>query len=81
MVDIDRWPLDGGFKRAARVETGREGKAVFAYRPSRNAQLRARLVATYDHSVTRHEWATGYRWDIVLTGSRRTPFEAEEDSA
>ncbi|MEV6101850.1 protocatechuate 3,4-dioxygenase subunit beta [Nocardia sp. NPDC051981] len=36
---------------------------------------RARLVATYDHDVTRHEWATGYRWDIVLTGSRRTPME------
>ena len=38
---------------------------------------RARLVATYDHSVTQHEWATGYSWDIVLTGSRRTPFEEE----
>ncbi|MGY0498304.1 protocatechuate 3,4-dioxygenase subunit beta [Nocardia sp. FBN12] len=36
---------------------------------------RARLVATYDHDVTRHEWATGYRWDIVLTGSHRTPTE------
>ena len=22
----------------------------------------------YDHDVTQHEWATGYRWDIVLTG-------------
>ncbi|MDQ4008700.1 MAG: protocatechuate 3,4-dioxygenase subunit beta [Actinomycetota bacterium] len=40
---------------------------------------RARLVASYDHDVTRHEWATGYTWDIVLTGSRRTP--AEEESA
>ncbi|WP_040795184.1 protocatechuate 3,4-dioxygenase subunit beta [Nocardia higoensis] len=36
---------------------------------------RERLVATYDHDVTRHEWATGYTWDIVLTGSRRTPME------
>ncbi|MGQ4596818.1 protocatechuate 3,4-dioxygenase subunit beta [Nocardia sp. R6R-6] len=36
---------------------------------------RARLMATYDHDVTCHEWATGYRWDIVLTGSRRTPME------
>jgi protocatechuate 3,4-dioxygenase, beta subunit len=36
---------------------------------------RARLVATYDHDVTRHEWATGYTWDIVLTGRRRTPIE------
>ena len=33
---------------------------------------RDRLVATYDHDLTRHEWATGYRWDIVLTGSHRT---------
>ena len=39
---------------------------------------RARLVATYDHSVTQHEWATGYTWDIVLTGSHRTPFEDVE---
>ncbi len=36
---------------------------------------RERLVATYDHDLTRHEWATGYRWDIVLTGSQRTPLE------
>ncbi|MGW4031628.1 protocatechuate 3,4-dioxygenase subunit beta [Streptomyces sp. NPDC004838] len=39
---------------------------------------RARLVAAYDHDVTSHEWATGYTWDIVLTGSRRTMME--EDS-
>ena len=40
----------------------------------------ARMVATYDHDVTRHEWATGYRWDIVLTGSHRTPMEEEDPS-
>jgi protocatechuate 3,4-dioxygenase beta subunit len=28
--------------------------------------------------VTTHEWSTGYRWDIVLTGSHRTPFEEED---
>jgi protocatechuate 3,4-dioxygenase beta subunit len=39
---------------------------------------RQRLVATYDHDVTTHEWATGYRWDIVLTGSHRTWTEPEE---
>jgi protocatechuate 3,4-dioxygenase beta subunit len=47
-------------------------------------RARQRLVATYDHDVTQHEWATGYRWDIVLTGSHRTPLEsdaAEEDHA
>lgn len=38
---------------------------------------RARLVATYDHDVTRHEWCTGYRWDIVLTGSARTLLETD----
>ena len=39
---------------------------------------RDRLVATYDHSVTNHEWNTGYWWDIVLTGSHRTWMEDEE---
>jgi protocatechuate 3,4-dioxygenase beta subunit len=33
---------------------------------------RQRLVATYDHDLTQPEYATGYRWDIVLAGSRRT---------
>ncbi len=27
---------------------------------------RARLIARYDHDLTEPEWATGYRWDIVL---------------
>jgi protocatechuate 3,4-dioxygenase beta subunit len=47
-------------------------------------RARERLVATYDHDLTQHEWATGYRWDIVLTGSHRTPLESdaiEEDLA
>ena len=38
-------------------------------------QARERLVARYDHEVTTHEWATGYRWDIVLSGGTRTPVE------
>ncbi|WP_432505969.1 protocatechuate 3,4-dioxygenase subunit beta [Kineococcus arenarius] len=37
------------------------------------------LVARYDHSVTQHEWCTGYRWDIVLTGSHRTWLEPEPE--
>jgi protocatechuate 3,4-dioxygenase beta subunit len=37
---------------------------------------RDRLFARYDHSVTEAEWALGYRWDIVLRGTRATPFEA-----
>jgi len=36
------------------------------------------LVARYDHDVTQHEWCTGYRWDIVLTGTHRTRTEPEE---
>ncbi len=35
-------------------------------------------MATYDHSVSEHEWNTGYYWDIVLTGSHRTWMEDEE---
>jgi protocatechuate 3,4-dioxygenase beta subunit len=40
---------------------------------------RDRLVATYDHDVTQEEWATGYRWDIVLTGATATRMEQEAD--
>jgi protocatechuate 3,4-dioxygenase beta subunit len=40
---------------------------------------RSRLVATYDHDITEPDYATGYRWDIVLTGSRRTWTEAGTD--
>lgn len=36
---------------------------------------RSRLVANYDHSVSRPEWALGYRFNVVLAGSRQTPFE------
>ena len=40
---------------------------------------RERLVATYDHDLTQAEWATGYRWDIVLTGTGRTPLDDDHD--
>jgi protocatechuate 3,4-dioxygenase beta subunit len=39
---------------------------------------RDRMVARYDHDVTTHEWATGYTWDIVLSGGARTPFEEDD---
>ena len=39
---------------------------------------RDRLVAVYDHYLTQPEWATGYRWDIVLTGSHATPLEQQD---
>jgi len=55
------------------------GDPLFAldpiYQSIVDPRARARLVATYDHDLTQHEWATGYRWDIVLTGSHRTPTE------
>ena len=33
---------------------------------------RQRLIARYDHDLTEPEYATGYRWDIVLSGGGRT---------
>jgi protocatechuate 3,4-dioxygenase, beta subunit len=55
------------------------GDPLFAldpiYQSITDQKARDRLVAVYDHDVTSHEWATGYRWDIVLTGAARTPFE------
>lgn len=48
------------------------------YQSIQDPRARERLVATYDHGFSRHEWATGYRWDIVLTGSKRTRTETEE---
>jgi protocatechuate 3,4-dioxygenase beta subunit len=42
------------------------------YQSVTDPAARDRLVASYDHSVTRPEISTGYRWDIVLSGSRRT---------
>ncbi|GIF12672.1 protocatechuate 3,4-dioxygenase subunit beta [Actinoplanes teichomyceticus] len=39
------------------------------------------LIARYDHDLTTPEWNTGYRWDIVLTGSHRTPLDTEEEHA
>lgn len=60
------------------------GDPLFAldpiYQSILDPRARERLVATYDHGVTRPEWATGYRWDIVLTGSHRTPMEDEAES-
>jgi protocatechuate 3,4-dioxygenase beta subunit len=36
---------------------------------------RARLVAAYDHGSTEPEWALGFRFDVVLRGRDRTPFD------
>jgi protocatechuate 3,4-dioxygenase, beta subunit len=42
------------------------------YQSITDPAARAALVATYDHDVTVPEISTGYRWDIVLSGSHRT---------
>ena len=59
------------------------GDPLFAldpiYQSITDQKSRDRLVASYDHDVTTHEWATGYRWDIVLTGSNRTPLDDGAD--
>ena len=47
------------------------------YNAIRDERVRRRLVSRYDHTVTRSEWATGYRFDIVLGGAEATPFETE----
>jgi protocatechuate 3,4-dioxygenase, beta subunit len=36
---------------------------------------RDRLIARYDHDVTEPEWALGFRFDIVVRGPGRTPFD------
>lgn len=36
---------------------------------------RERLVAAYDHELSRPEWSLGYRWDIVLDGPSATWIE------
>lgn len=55
------------------------GDPLFAldpiYQSITDRKARDRLIANYDHDVTTHEWATGYRWDIILTGATRTPAE------
>jgi protocatechuate 3,4-dioxygenase beta subunit len=40
-----------------------------------SVEARTRLIARYDHDVTEPEWALGYRWDIVLSGTHATSFQ------
>jgi len=47
------------------------------YNATPDPKGRERLVAHYDHEVTRPEWALGYTFDVVLAGGRKTPFERE----
>ena len=39
---------------------------------------RQRLIARYDHDVTRPEWALGFRFDLVVRGPAATPFEGDD---
>jgi protocatechuate 3,4-dioxygenase beta subunit len=41
-------------------------------------RVRKRMISRYDHSVTSPEWATGYRFDIVLGGAEATPLDAPD---
>lgn len=50
------------------------------YQSIADQKARDRLVATYDHDVSEHEWLLGYRWDIVLGGSNRTWTEPEDEA-
>ncbi|MEO9138257.1 MAG: protocatechuate 3,4-dioxygenase subunit beta [Jatrophihabitans sp.] len=60
------------------------GDPLFSHDPIFQSVLdpaaRDRMIATYDHDVTRPEISTGYRWDIVLTGPGRTPLDEEDPS-
>jgi protocatechuate 3,4-dioxygenase beta subunit len=47
---------------------------IFLATPDQAA--RNRLVATFDITITKPEWALGYRFDFVLRGNRATPMEA-----
>ena len=55
------------------------GDPLFAldpiYQSITDERARARLVAAYDHDLSQHDLLLGYRWDIVLTGSRATLME------
>lgn len=57
------------------------GDPLFAldpiYQSIPDQAARDRLVSNYDHDLTEPEWALGYRWDIILTGSRATWTEPE----
>ncbi len=55
------------------------GDPLFAYDPILQSvtdeSARLRLVAAYDHELSRPEWSLGYRWDIVLDGPAATWIE------
>ncbi|MGN6608541.1 MAG: protocatechuate 3,4-dioxygenase subunit beta [Jatrophihabitans sp.] len=58
------------------------GDPLFPYDPIYQSitdpAARDRLLAHYDHDLSRPEVLLGYRWDIVLGGADATPMEAED---
>jgi protocatechuate 3,4-dioxygenase beta subunit len=48
------------------------------YQSIADPAARARLIGTYDHSLSVPEYSLGYRWDIVLTGPKSTWMESED---
>ncbi|MFC1440326.1 protocatechuate 3,4-dioxygenase subunit beta [Streptacidiphilus sp. N1-10] len=57
------------------------GDPLFRYDPIlqsvTDSAARERLVAAYEHDLSRSEWSLGYRWDIVLDGPSATLTEDE----
>ncbi len=59
------------------------GDPLSAFDPIFNAvpdvPARQRMVAMFDMDATRSDWALAFRFDIVLRGGDRTPFEEPHD--
>ena len=57
------------------------GDPLFPFDPIFNSVLderaRNRMISSFDMNVTEDNWATGYRWDIVLRGGDATPLETQ----
>ncbi|HLW51638.1 MAG TPA: protocatechuate 3,4-dioxygenase subunit beta [Candidatus Angelobacter sp.] len=55
------------------------GDPLFAYDPIFQSvpdeKARQRMISTFDLETTQPQWATGYKFDIVLRGPEATPFE------
>jgi protocatechuate 3,4-dioxygenase beta subunit len=41
----------------------------------RDDKDRRRMISSYNHEITKEQWALGFEWDIVLRGQESTPFE------
>jgi protocatechuate 3,4-dioxygenase beta subunit len=56
------------------------GDPLFAYDPIFQSipdeRARQRLISRFDLETTQPQWATGYKFDIVLRGPEATPFES-----